>query len=495
MAMVLLALGCAPGCATHTSFEEVTELPSTPVEYALENLPFSEYWMYIRFNGKKQGFTRLRISPSKENDGEYELLSDAVMRFQLLGVEKTTVLKGVDWVRPDLSLVRFHYDYEIDGKALEVSGRVNDGRLEIEILDGAETIERVVALRREIYPSSATGLYPILNGLGVGEQYSYSLFDGQAQRIVIVIQRILGYEQGEGLDGAALRIQSEYHGQEVNTWIDSSGRPVLEKSMGGIFVAALEDAARARREFTLAALNKDDFLLDFSKVPSDQSIDDPRRVSALMLSLKGVPDDMALPWDSLQGCERRTDEVLCGVIVTDSSATLAEEDATEDVSAYLTPTFAVPSDEPRILELAADIAGDSGNTIEQIASLVEWIQKRVTLKASEVSTAIDVLDRRRARAQGRAFLYAAFARALGIATRVVNGIVYTEQAGGFVYHTWAESHSDGRWVRVDPTLGQVNADATHVKLVEGEDLSDLAPLTDLIGRLKVQISAFESSAE
>jgi hypothetical protein len=74
---------------------------------------------------------------------------------------------------------------------------------------------------------------------------------------------------------------------------------------------------------------------------------------------------------------------------------------------------------------------------------------------------------------------------------VVNGIVYSEDHGGFLYHTWAESLVDGRWLWVDPTLGAAPADATHVKLVEGETLADLTPLADWVGRLKVRVIAVE----
>ena len=107
-------------------------------------------------------------------------------------------------------------------------------------------------------------------------------------------------------------------------------------------------------------------------------------------------------------------------------------------------------------------------------------------------SALDVLVTRKAECQGNTYLYAAFARSLGIPTRVVNGLVYSETFGdGFLYHTWAESHLDGRWIPVDPTFGQVNADATHIKLLEGESLVELAPMVSLMGRLKAKVVEVE----
>jgi hypothetical protein len=86
-------------------------------------------------------------------------------------------------------------------------------------------------------------------------------------------------------------------------------------------------------------------------------------------------------------------------------------------------------------------------------------------------------------------LYAAFARAAKIPTRVVNGVVYSKNHQGFLYHTWAESLVDGRWMAIDPTLRQIPADATHIKLIEGERMGDLLPLVDLIGHIKIEIIA------
>lgn len=81
--------------------------------------------------------------------------------------------------------------------------------------------------------------------------------------------------------------------------------------------------------------------------------------------------------------------------------------------------------------------------------------------------------------------------ALGIPTRVVNGLVYSEELKGFLYHSWAESHVGGAWLPIDPTFGQLAVDATHIKLLEGEKLSDLLPLIDWVGKIRVRVLAVE----
>jgi transglutaminase-like putative cysteine protease len=124
--------------------------------------------------------------------------------------------------------------------------------------------------------------------------------------------------------------------------------------------------------------------------------------------------------------------------------------------------------------------------------IVDWIQENVEGVAVDSFSALDVLATRKAECQGNSYLYAALGRSLGIPTRIVNGLVYSDNyGGGFFYHTWAESLIDNRWVPVDPTFGQVVADATHIKLLEGESLDQLAPLVGLMGRLQATVVAVE----
>jgi len=105
-----------------------------------------------------------------------------------------------------------------------------------------------------------------------------------------------------------------------------------------------------------------------------------------------------------------------------------------------------------------------------------------------------VLQTKQAECQGHAFLYTAFARSLEIPTRVVNGLVYSEQFKGFLYHSWSESLVDDRWQAVDPMFDQPAADATHITVVEGESAADLLPLIDWVGKVRIRIMAVEPAA-
>ena len=88
---------------------------------------------------------------------------------------------------------------------------------------------------------------------------------------------------------------------------------------------------------------------------------------------------------------------------------------------------------------------------------------------------------------GKTVMFASFARAAGLPTRVIGGFVY--RGGFFYFHTWPEVWID-RWVPVDPTLAQFPADVTHIPLKEGT----LKDVTSIVNDLKpIAIEVLEVS--
>jgi hypothetical protein len=82
-------------------------------------------------------------------------------------------------------------------------------------------------------------------------------------------------------------------------------------------------------------------------------------------------------------------------------------------------------------------------------------------------------------------LYASLARAAGIPTKLVSGLVYVPDEG-FLYHSWAESYV-GKWIPVDPLFGEIPANATHLKLVEGDSEEAMVKLSKFIGNIQAKV--------
>lgn len=486
-----LCLPLLGGCAG-LYFHDAGAPPTPPPRHALADLPYEEYWTGLIFNGNKIGFTQLRIDPVPDRQELYQLRARAVMHFYFLTIDKKVNLESTDVVYADLSIERIHGVYDLDGNRLEVNGTMTTEGFEVAVKTRDHVDRETLPVRGKLYPSSVIAVYPIVHGLEVGRHYAYDVYDGETQSITTVTQDVLGYEASELFEGQAFKIRTRLHGQEATTWMSEKGLPLLEISASGILIAGLESEETARRYLTRAALNKEETLLDFSRVPANPGIKRPRSVGLLVVELRGL-DAFALPSDNLQRCWQQAGGSRCEIRTAGrerADATLADNSAA--LERYLRSTVPVPSRHVHIRELARNIVGSEKSRRTQIALIIDWIQENVEGVAVDSFSALDVLATRKAECQGNSYLYAALTRSLGIPTRIVNGLVYSDiYGGGFFYHTWAESLIGNRWVPVDPTFGQVVADATHIKLLEGESLDQLAPLVGLMGRLQATVVAVE----
>jgi hypothetical protein len=488
LATLVLAL---QGCASFY-FHKAVFSPPPPRSLTLSDNPMREYWAGIIFNGSKIGFSHFRLAPAAEEEKRFDIQSEAYFRIRFLMLDKKINLRGFDRVADDLSLICFDYAFDIDGNQLSLNGQRLTNQLAVTVRSRGESTRQVISLGTQIYPASAIALYPFLHGLEVGRRYHYTVYDGQTQKLAPVDQAILAYEESQLFRGPAFKIRTRFQGGTVTTWMNDHGESLLETSLNGVVISVLESEDVARKYLAQAALNKDENLLEFSLIKCDTVISDPDRIHTLTVHISGLSDSVTLPNDDRQACTRGGNGSICRLSPLSEAGN--QDPVLPDVetlSRYLAPTIAISARHPQISSLAKKIVAGADGDPQRIRALIDWIRQHIAREPVDVFTALDVLKGGRAECQGHALLYAAFARTLDIPTRIVNGIVYAPEFRGFLYHSWNESIVDGRWVAVDPTFGQIPVDATHIKLLEGQNLSDLIPLVDMIGKLKVRILSAE----
>ena len=85
----------------------------------------------------------------------------------------------------------------------------------------------------------------------------------------------------------------------------------------------------------------------------------------------------------------------------------------------------------------------------------------------------------------RTVMFASYARAAGLPTRLVGGLIYDQ--GYFHFHTWPEIWLN-KWVPVDPTFFQFPADVSHIPLKEGT-LKDIISVVDELNAIRVEVLA------
>lgn len=167
----------------------------------------------------------------------------------------------------------------------------------------------------------------------------------------------------------------------------------------------------------------------------------------------------------------------------------------EEKERYLAPTSMVNYKDPKVAELAKQAAGDEKDPEKIARKLTIFVHDFVKTKDLSIgfATASEVARSRQGDCTEHGILLAALGRAHGIPSRVVAGVVYAPQFGGrkgvFVGHMWTQFWIGGRWIDIDPALGQFEPDATHIAM----SLSDAgdSSIGDLCSALWLNLGKFD----
>jgi len=471
--------------------------PVDPLQFkSLKDFPYRELWSGFVFYGEKVGFSHLEITPW-EGEQFFRISSEAHLRIRFMGLDKQVSVKSEDIVRPDLTLVSFHYEQKMDKKSWTIKGEIIGENFQAVVQTGGQTKSIEKKFEGPIYPASAINLYPLLKGLTVGSSYKFLVFDPQTQSFVEVAQQVMAFEKSKELQlEPAYKIETDMLGHRVSSWINRRGETIFELAMGGVLITHQEEEERAKRFLSETSLNKKDLILDFALVKTQVSLPCPRETTFLEVALEGVLEQLPI----LQGPGQEAFEQKRGR--TNSAVYRLHFDRTSppkavggpldkaDLHQYLAATVHLESDHPEIRKKAAKVTAGAASPMERVQGLTRWVSDEVKDEAVESFSALEVLHTRKGECQAHSMLYAAMARAVGIPTRIVGGIVYAGGLG-FLYHSWAESYLDG-WIAVDPTFNQVGVDATHIKLVEGPSWTSLIPLGKVVGRIKATVINFRA---
>ena len=179
-----------------------------------------------------------------------------------------------------------------------------------------------------------------------------------------------------------------------------------------------------------------------------------------------------------------------------SPETKAVADALRGATAFLN------IDDPEIKRLAKEAAGGAKDPMTLARRLRRFVSEYVHKKDLGVgfATASEVARSRQGDCSEHAVLLAALARACGLPSRGVSGVVhassFADRDNVFVWHMWTQVWIDGRWVDLDAALEQDDLDPTHIAmgLVTFSDsgLADMAvPIWNLIGQITIEAVSVE----
>ncbi len=437
-------------------------------------------WFGIYHHGTKVGHAH-RVSAHLA-DG-YRFYEDSVIALAMLGVPQKLGTSMVAETDKEFALRHVRFTLISPATVFTVTATVKDGQLSATYGPRGQSAEMHVPLSEPIFLPSTLRPRVLAGARTPGTRYTVPVFSPLTLRHEPMTITIEGAERMTGPDGPVdtVRLAEDHRGVQARAWLADDGTVVREEAALG-FTLERESAERA------VAASSERAPVDLtvaSRIPLDGRIDDPRATARLQLRVSGA-GTATIPNDPPR---QRLAAELLRIVREELPVTVPLPlVAPDDARAHLAPSPLIESDDATIIATARRVVGDSTDAVVATRRLVEWVEANLEKAPSvTVPSAREVLAARRGDCNEHAVLLTALARAAGIPARVVAGAVYADD--GFYYHAWTEVWL-GRWVSADAVFGQLPADATHVKLVEG-DAEHYAALAGMIGKLAFALEEAE----
>lgn len=458
-------------------------LPADAIPFGkIDAPPLSERWFGIYLNSERVGFYRQRIE--KTEDG-YRMEGDGSVRMKVMSFAKEASMHETYLVSKNLTLRSFDVEQTVNGTASHVHGKVSGGAIHIKSDTSGKVIDKILKIKGEVYPGPALNFYPLMRSVADGSSYKIQAFDPEELKTKEILITVLGLDKTT--DGQpALKMRNNLYPFVTNDiWVDGQGNTLEESVREGLVTTKAEKPKDLGPFISDWALAKKDLIYDFSMVRVQPPIKNPAKLTGLAVEISNWNDSLPLQ----QGGGQLAEKIGSGRVTFKTGSLIkapSESPVEKPTDALLKPADKIESDAPEIKAQAKLLADGVKNEEERARQLAAWTADWLKDTIDDGGSAVASFKSRSGNCQTHARLYTALARAADIPTRFVSGLVHIE-GKGFLYHSWAESFIDGRWLAVDPTYNQLPADPTHIKLLEGHLPEDMAPIIAIIGRIKMTV--------
>lgn len=533
VAAITLAMITFVGCGEDADGNRATPPANVPAgawtqphERTPKPIAPREVWEAYFLKGQRVGYGTTKVQ-QEVKDGKELLRIEASQRYAIRRFDR--LLEQEIW----LTSVETS-----QGELLEFSTTVQQGEQPV------KTVGRAVGNRLEMLIMSAGKTMPVnlpwspdLGGFYRidGSLLQKPLSAGETRRLRVLVPgaNVIGEVElkAAGLETAALpsgsrellRIEAvlRMSGGEMRytAWSDDGGevlRTVYHDALG-------LEMVRSTKEEALKPIPKSEFDLGWDVVVRlKQPIEDAHRRKSIRYRLTLADADPSALFSTGPGQEvRRLDDHQAEVVVRSLSPGEAGHQPTDPVrreppaggpstddcptEADRQPNNYIQSDDPGVIAAVAEALEKT--PADKARPLSDWEKARRlesyvhrTMKRGGApqgfATAGEVAKSRLGDCTEYAVFLAALARSEGIASRVVGGLVYMEQAAGFGYHMWTEVFVDEQWIPLDATLGLGVAGPArlrlrHSNLASGDISALVIPVLQVVGKLQVEVVAVE----
>jgi len=329
-------------------------------------------------------------------------------------------------------------------------------------------------------------------GLTVGKKGRYRIFLEPYQMMSNLDYEVLRKEvftyQGKPFD--TFVVAQRISGIESTIWVDADGTVFKEVTNQGLESRKEPEQVATHMEGQGLSVSN---MITMSLVKPNREIKNPGKIRQIKLKISELSGPEMIPSDHrqkiLQSVPKGKKSYISTVQINSEpekpvpSATLPFKKIPDPI--YLEDSLEVQSKHGMIRALARELTQGEKDAWKLSLRINQWVFSNLKKELVDTVTALDALQQRRGECQSHTYLFTAIARAAGIPTKIVNGLVYSPEYKGFLYHAWPEVYV-GEWRALDPTFGQDLVDATHIKLTEGKGDAVLK-LMEFVGRVKIEL--------
>ena len=431
-------------------------------------------WREIFLKDRKVGYAVGMLRPFQ---GGYFVQEELFLKLNLMGLGRNLYALTQAQVDERLLLKSFQFMTTSGAVRFRMAGRVEQEGL---LLSSGGRGEKRIPLTQPPMLGMSMSYFFLGRKVEVGDVFQLPFFDPSSLLQKNLILKVVGRETLtlRRIPYNVFRLETELFGKPMIFWIDEKGETLKEEGFLG-FTAVKSSAAVAPMD-----LEGGGDLYELTAVVPDRPLKDPSRLRYLKIRLEGLGPLEPLRDGGRQRWHEGVLEIEREEIPKSFPYPLGVQEFPQEIKKFLEPEFHIESGHEEILSTAQGIARDDRNPVSVARKLLTWVYRHLEKKpVLSIPSALEVLRTRSGDCNEHATLLTALLRAVGIPSRISIGLVYTRDK--FYYHAWTEAYL-GRWVSMDATLDQMPADASHIKLLEG-NLDQQVRIAGSIGEIKVSI--------
>jgi len=454
---------------------------------------FSDEWYVLMLDGNKSG--HMHATMERITRGGQDIIRSKTSMKLTVGRTDTQISLSFDQSTEetlDGRPRRFEHRMQLGKFPSTTSGRIENGKVTVSTSQfGIPTGAKTYDLPEGAMMAWATYREQMKRGLEPGLKYDISVYEPSLAPDRLTRTTIEVFEPEEidlfGRKLTAYRTRQTAHigstllgetAVNTTTWMTDAGSAVkIQMSMPPIDMPF--EVIACTKAVALAPDSPTELMIE-TLIRADRKIDsDSAKSITYRMIARGTGDRLNLPETAMQQILEHRDGVVTLKLTRRSArearpaggaAPAAATQPAEDLEKYLEASADVNHKDPVVAELARKAAGDEKDPWKLTERLCNFVHEYVETKNLSVgfASASEVARSREGDCTEHGILLAALGRAVGIPTRIVTGVVYTDEFGGkrdvFVGHLWTQFWIDGEWVDVDAALGQTDVDPTHIAM-------------------------------